>query len=74
MRLLSSNLNEDIVGDDPNWFDHSRDLLYMVNHFRDQMPRPIIGVAHSLGVAQLVHLSLIHPSLFHSLALIEPVI
>ena len=25
----------------------------MVNRFADQMPRPIIGVAHSMGCAQL---------------------
>lgn len=36
-----------------NWFDHSRDLLYMVNYFRDRMTRPIIGIGHSLGAAQL---------------------
>ena len=36
-----------------SWFDHSRDLLVMINHFADQMPRPIIGYAHSMGCAQL---------------------
>lgn len=36
-----------------NWFDHSRDLLCMVNRFWDRMPRPIIGIAHSMGSAQL---------------------
>lgn len=36
-----------------NWFDHSRDLLHMINHFREEMPRPIIGVGHSMGCAQL---------------------
>lgn len=25
----------------------------MVNHFQERMPRPIIGVAHSMGAAQL---------------------
>lgn len=37
-----------------NWFDHSRDLLHMINHFREEMPRPIIGVGHSMGCAQLL--------------------
>ncbi|OGM41470.1 hypothetical protein ABOM_010073 [Aspergillus bombycis] len=37
----SGVLNEQILGDDPNWFDHSRDLLLMVNHFRDQIQPPI---------------------------------
>lgn len=26
----------------------------MVNHFRDEMPRPLIGVGHSMGCAQLL--------------------
>ncbi len=71
---VSGVLNECIQGDDPSWFDHSRDLLSMINHFRDQMPRPIVGVAHSLGCAQLVNLSLMHPRLLSTLVLIEPVI
>ncbi|KAL3474101.1 toxin biosynthesis protein [Aspergillus californicus] len=66
--------NESILGDDPSWFDHSRDLLYMVNQFRAEMPQPIIGVGHSLGAGQLVLLSIMHPRLFTSLAIIEPVI
>ncbi|KAJ5946615.1 hypothetical protein N7454_003454 [Penicillium verhagenii] len=46
----------------------------MINHFRDQIPRPIIGVAHSMGCAILVNLSIIHPRLLSTLILIEPVI
>lgn len=38
------------------------------------MPLPIIGVGHSIRAAQLVHLSLMNPSLFHSLVLVEPYI
>ncbi|KAF2179125.1 alpha/beta-hydrolase [Zopfia rhizophila CBS 207.26] len=70
----SGILNENVQGDDPNWFDHSRDLLAMVNHFRDSIKPPIVGIAHSMGCAQLVQLSHIHPRLFQSLVLIEPVI
>ncbi|KAF2017910.1 toxin biosynthesis protein [Aaosphaeria arxii CBS 175.79] len=70
----SGILNEGHLGDDPNWFDHSRDLLGMVNHFRNEIQAPVIGVAHSMGCAQLVQLSQIHPTLFQSLVLIEPVI
>ncbi|KAL4881667.1 alpha/beta-hydrolase [Aspergillus karnatakaensis] len=66
--------NEQLLGDSPSWFDHSRDLLYMINQFRDEMPQPIIGVGHSMGAGQLVLLSLMHPRLFTSLSLIEPVI
>jgi pimeloyl-ACP methyl ester carboxylesterase len=46
----------------------------MVNMFRDQMPRPIIGVGHSMGGCQLANLALLHPRLFESLILIDPVI
>ncbi|KAJ5155771.1 toxin biosynthesis protein [Penicillium capsulatum] len=70
----SGVLNEEIQSDTTNWYDHSRDLLHMVNHFREEFPRPIIGVAHSMGCAQLVHLSILHPRLFSTLILIEPVI
>ncbi|GAM33956.1 toxin biosynthesis protein [Talaromyces pinophilus] len=70
----SGILNEDIQGDTTNWFDHSRDLLHMINHFRKEMPRPIIGVGHSMGCAQLIHLSLLHPRLLSTLVLYEPVI
>ncbi|KAJ5212047.1 toxin biosynthesis protein [Penicillium cinerascens] len=70
----SGVLNEDIQGDTTNWYDHSRDLLHMVNHFRDEFPRPIIGVGHSMGCAQLVQLSIIHPRLLSTLILFEPVI
>jgi pimeloyl-ACP methyl ester carboxylesterase len=46
----------------------------MVNTFRDQMPRPIIGVGHSMGGCQLANLALLHPRLFETLILIDPVI
>ncbi|KAJ4296705.1 hypothetical protein N0V90_006753 [Kalmusia sp. IMI 367209] len=70
----SSVLNEDKLGNDPAWLDHSRDLLHMVNTFRAQMPRPLIGVGHSMGGCQLANLSLIHPRLFETLILVDPVI
>ncbi|KAL3462897.1 Alpha/beta hydrolase family-domain-containing protein [Aspergillus heterothallicus] len=70
----SGILNEGILGDDPSWFDHSRDLLLMVNHFREQIQPPIVGVAHSFACAQFVHLSISHPSLFKTLIFLEPMI
>ncbi|KAJ5319953.1 hypothetical protein PENANT_c040G01922 [Penicillium antarcticum] len=70
----SGVMNEELLGNDPSWLDHSRDLLYMINQFRDEMPRPIIGVGHSMGAGQIVLLSLMHPRLFTTLILIEPVI
>jgi pimeloyl-ACP methyl ester carboxylesterase len=70
----SSVLNEQLLGNDPSWFDHSRDLLHLINTKRDLMPQPIIGMGHSMGGAQLVHLAYIHPRLFRTLVLIDPVI
>jgi pimeloyl-ACP methyl ester carboxylesterase len=64
--------NEEWMGNEPHWFDHSRDLLHMINCFRDDMSRPIVGIGHSVGAAQLVFLSLMHPRLLTSLVLIEP--
>ncbi|KAJ5988847.1 hypothetical protein N7481_004057 [Penicillium waksmanii] len=68
----SGVLNEQDLENDPSWYDISRDVIHMINHFRDQMPRPIVGVGHSLGATQLLFASLFHPRLFTSLALIEP--
>ncbi|KAF2276226.1 toxin biosynthesis protein-like protein [Westerdykella ornata] len=70
----SGVLNEHKLGNDPAWLDHSRDLLHVVNTFRKQMPRPIFGVGHSMGGAQLAHLAILHPRLFESLILFDPVI
>ncbi|KAH7085746.1 Alpha/beta hydrolase family-domain-containing protein [Paraphoma chrysanthemicola] len=70
----SSVLNEDKLGNDPSWLDHSRDLLHMVNVFRDQMPRPLLGMGHSMGGCQLANLALLHPRLFETLILVDPVI
>jgi pimeloyl-ACP methyl ester carboxylesterase len=38
------------------------------------MPRPLIGIGHSMGGCNLVNLSLMHPRLFTTLILIDPVI
>ncbi|KAF1996245.1 alpha/beta-hydrolase [Amniculicola lignicola CBS 123094] len=70
----SGVLNEDKLGNDPAWLDHSRDLLHMINVFRKDMPRPIVGVGHSMGGCQMVNLALIHPRLLETLVLIDPVI
>jgi len=57
-----------------SWYDHSRDLLQMINSFREQMPRPLVGVGHSMGGNSIVNLSLMHPRLLESVILIYPVI
>lgn len=36
-----------------SWFDHPRDLLHLVNVKRADMPRPIVGIGHSMGGAHL---------------------
>lgn len=46
----------------------------MVNHFRDQMTRPLVGVGHSMGGFHITNLALLHARLFTSVILIDPVI
>lgn len=70
----SGILNERLLGNDPGWHDHARDLLYLINIKRDQMPRPIVGIGHSFGGNNLTYLSLMHPRLFTTLVLLDPVI
>ncbi|RAK95983.1 alpha/beta-hydrolase [Aspergillus ibericus CBS 121593] len=71
---MSSVLNEDKLSMDSSWMDHPRDLLLMINHFRDQMPRPLVGIGHSFGGTILTNLALMHPRLLTSLILMDPVI
>jgi pimeloyl-ACP methyl ester carboxylesterase len=54
--------------------DHGRDLLHMVNHFREEMPLPIIGIGHSVGTVGVVNLSLMHPRLLTTVILLDTVI
>ncbi|KAJ5781451.1 uncharacterized protein N7518_009934 [Penicillium psychrosexuale] len=70
----SSVINEDSLGNDPSWFDHPRDLLHLINVKRAEMPRPIVGIGHSMGGAHLAQLCLMHPRLIHTLVLLDPVI
>ena len=49
----SYDLNQEELGDDPNYKDHSLDLLLMINRFRHRMKTPLIGVGHSMGGAQM---------------------
>lgn len=70
----SGILNEDKLSMDCSWMDHARDLLLMINHFREQMPRPLVGIGHSFGGNILTNLAYMHPRLFTTLALIDPVI
>ena len=70
----SGILNEHDLGNDPSWNDHARDLLHMVNHFRKEMPRPLVGVGHSMGANNLVNLSIMHPRLLSALVFIDPTV
>lgn len=57
-----------------SWFDHARDYLAIVNHFRNQMPRPIVGFGHSMGGVTMINLALIHPRLLTSIIAVEPIL
>ena len=70
----SGIVNQQKLGNEPGWFDHARDLLFLINQKQSEMPSPLIGIGHSLGGTQLAHLALLHPSLLHSIILIDPVI
>lgn len=71
---MSGVLNQEKLGNDPSWNDHSRDLLHMINHFRKEISRPLVGIGHSMGGNHLVNLAYLHPRLLTSLVLIDPVI
>ncbi|KAF2099241.1 hypothetical protein NA57DRAFT_74745 [Rhizodiscina lignyota] len=70
----SSVLNEQLLGNDPGWFDHPRDLMHMINLKREEMSRPLVGIGHSMGGNNLVNVALWSPRLFAGLILIDPVI
>ncbi|PFH58620.1 hypothetical protein XA68_13437 [Ophiocordyceps unilateralis] len=70
----SGVLNEKILGNDPSWFDHARDLMNLMNQKFDDISHPIVGIGHSMGATQLALLSLSHPRLLDALVLIDPVI
>ncbi|KAI3025101.1 hypothetical protein CBS147345_2805 [Aspergillus niger] len=67
----SNIINGGRLGIDPSHIDHSRDLLHLINVKRDDMPRPIVAIGHSAGCLSVVHLSLMHPRLFHAMVLFE---
>ncbi|KAJ5651932.1 hypothetical protein N7507_009358 [Penicillium longicatenatum] len=71
---MSGIQNEDKLSMDCSWMDHPRDLFLMINQFRDQMPRPIVGLGHSFGGTIITNLAYLHPRLFTTVLLIDPVI
>ncbi|KAK2595435.1 hypothetical protein QQS21_006845 [Conoideocrella luteorostrata] len=66
------NQSQSLLGNDPGWYDYSRDIIHMINTFR--MPRPLVGVGHSFGANALSYAALSHPRLFCSMVLLDPVI
>lgn len=70
----SSILNENLLGNDPGWYDHARDLTHLINLKRADMPRPIFGLGHSVGGNNLVNVSLFNPRLLEGIILVDPVI
>ena len=69
----SGVINERTQGDDPSPFDYPRDLLHMINLFREEFPSPIVGIGHSMGATALTHLAILHPRLLTSLILFDPI-
>ncbi|KAK6347639.1 hypothetical protein TWF718_005478 [Orbilia javanica] len=70
----SGVLNERKLGGQVSWYDHCRDLLALIMHLQNEFPRPIAAVGHSMGGAQLFHLSVMHPTLFHCIVGLDPII
>lgn len=46
----------------------------MINTFRREMPRPLVGIGHSFGGSLIANLALMHPRLFSTLVLLDPVL
>lgn len=65
-------LNEGLVGDEPHWLDHARDLYHMINTCQASMPPPIIGVGESWGAGQMFMLSTWHPRIFTGILALDP--
>ncbi|KAH9828877.1 toxin biosynthesis protein [Teratosphaeria destructans] len=68
----SARLNTGKIGNEPSWHDFARDYLQMVNHFRHDIPRPIVGFGHSMGGTVIMDLALMHPRLMTSIVTFEP--
>lgn len=65
-------LNEDVIGDEPHWYDSSRDMFQMINYFQEQMSPPLVGIGQSWGAVTISTLAVWHPRLFSALIPIEP--
>ncbi|KAF4344099.1 host-specific ak-toxin akt2 [Fusarium beomiforme] len=70
----SGVINEKALGNDSSFFDHARDLMYLINKHQQDIPHPIVGVGHSMGGSQLAQVALWHPRLLDSLVLVDPIL
>ncbi|MCJ1400866.1 hypothetical protein MMC11_004075 [Xylographa trunciseda] len=62
-------LNEEIIGDEPNFCDLSRDFTRMINHFQQSMPPPLVGMGQSAGGLVILDIAKKHLRLFAGLVL-----
>ncbi|KAH0355434.1 putative toxin biosynthesis protein, partial [Aureobasidium melanogenum] len=67
-------LNENEIGNDPNYADHARDLLSLINTHREDFTRPIVGIGHSMGTICLGLLAQMHPRLLISIVMLDAII
>ncbi|CAD0083040.1 unnamed protein product, partial [Aureobasidium vineae] len=58
----------------PNYADHARDLLSLINTHREDFTRPIIGIGHSMGTICLALLAQMHPRLLTSIVMLDAII
>jgi pimeloyl-ACP methyl ester carboxylesterase len=67
-------LNQAEIGDEPHWYDSSRDIVQMVNCFQDEMRPPLVGFGQSWGCAVVAMAASSNPRLFQGIILSEPVL
>ena len=48
--------------------------MQMINTYRREMPRPLVGMGHSFGGSIVTQVALWHPRLFSTLVLLDPVL
>ncbi|KAJ9605652.1 hypothetical protein H2200_009501 [Cladophialophora chaetospira] len=66
-------LNKTEIGDQPHWYDASRDIVQMINYFQSDMRPPLVGFGQSWGAVVLTMAASLSPRLLQALILSEPV-
>ncbi|UJO23410.1 Type I acyl-CoA thioesterase [Fulvia fulva] len=67
----SALLSDETLGNDPSWFDHSRDVLAMTNTFRKHIKKSLVAIGHSMGGVQAIGTSHLHPNLFDAVVMMD---